>query len=151
MGDFDDELKRRVQGARDTYQQGQEQQKREMQEQADRDELRKARARTLMGEIQKRLQEAADGSDGAMKFGGSLVDGIGQNAYDLMWEQPPPKRGLRVSVNYFDGIIQWTWLLRGEEGRRQIDALDFDAAVLNSLILGLADQSAWGQNRLPSV
>lgn len=151
MSSLDEELRKRVQGARDSYDQEQENRRQQLKKQADEDERRKERGKALLDEIQKRFKEAADASDGAMKYGGALMDGIGQTAYDLYWEQPPPARGLRVSVNYFDGIVAWTWLLRGEEGRSQIDALRFEMSFLDRLILGLADQGTWSNGNLPRV
>jgi hypothetical protein len=151
MTDFKDEIRRRVQGAREAYQEQREEQKREAQQEAEEQDQRKARAKALLGEVQAKMREAAEGSEGAMRFGGSLTDGIGVNAYDLYWEAPPPKRGLRVSVDYLNGLVAWTWLLRDEVGRTRSDALRFDIRLLDRLILALAEQKAWAEGRAPRI
>lgn len=151
MSDLGDEIRRRVQGARENAQHRQEDQNRAKQEEANLDQRRKQRATELKPEIERRLREAAESSDGSMRFTGPMMEPGGEASYAITWEDPHPQRILKVVVGHVRGVIEWTWMLRGEVGRTALDPLDFDMGLLDRLILALADQESWADGHPPSV
>jgi Flp pilus assembly protein TadB len=151
MNDLSDEIRRRVDAARKLDSQQREEKERQAQEQTNLEQQRKARARDLNGEIERRMEEAAGASDGAMQYVSAMA-GIGAIAHFLEWQAPAPERVLEVTVNYHVGTIRWNWGQgRARQGGQEEDVLTFDMTRLSALILALTDQAVWSQGNLPRV
>lgn len=158
LKDFDDQLRQHIQAARESQQRQQEEHQRQATQDAERDQLRKQRVDELSQAIPRRFDEAAKIADGALQFSGSSRDTvggeIGVTAFALSWndKELPPLRGLKIAINPLKSAVHWVWILNNHEvGRMAVDPLGFDMALLDQLILALADQQRWKQGRVPTI
>ena len=144
MSDLSDEIRRRVEAAKEFDKQQREEKRRQASEQADLQEQRKSRAGELNNDIGRKLREAAGASEGAMRY--VPAGGVGITHHILQWQSPRPERNLEILVDYFNGVIERGWNIAGQ-GRdsKKADALEFDVAQLDALILMLTNQAAWSQ------
>ena len=158
LNDFAAQLRQQVQVAREAQQHQQEELQRQATQEAERDQRRRERVEELSHVIPRRFDEAVRIAGGALQFSGPSRDtvggGIDVTAYDLYWNDKalPPLRGLRIVINPLKGAIHWVWILNTHEvGRMALDPLGFDLAILDQLILALADQQRWKQGRVPTI
>ena len=151
MNDLSNEIRRRVQAARGLDKQQREEKQRQAQQQAELEEQRLARAGQLNGEVRQKMRDAAEASDGTMRYVPAMAE-IGETSHFLEWRAPPPQRALKVTVNYQVGTIEWRWVQGGaQQGGQKEDVLTFDMTRLGALILALTDQAAWSQGSFPRV
>jgi len=73
-------------------------------------------------------------------------------SYKLNWLSPEPGRTLTIEVNYQNNGVQWGWITSATTRRMtNIDPGTFGDRLLDQLIRGLADQSAWSKGQPPLI
>jgi hypothetical protein len=150
MDDFSEQIRRRVQQAREAKRRADDEKAKKVMEDVERQNKAEARAKELLDEVPKRMQDAVAASDGSMQFGGPV--GAPANIFRLQWLSPPPQRGLDVIVKQLNGTVEWRWFLEGSERARgvgHVNALEFESRKLAELIFALTNQDDWAAGRLP--
>jgi hypothetical protein len=149
VSDFAEEIRRRVEAARDAAGKQRHADERHAMPQEEQLERRKTRAKDLCAEIDQRFTEAAQSSSGAMVYD-RKVDHYGRVTSILSWQEPAPRRGLKIYVNPTEGVMDWSWVVNSIVARAtRIDPAKFESVSLQTLILSLSDQEAWAKGQPP--
>jgi hypothetical protein len=110
---------------------------------------RKHRTDELCTEIDQLFTEAAQSSSGAMVYD-RRVDHYGRVTSVLSWQDPRPKRGLRIYANPLEGVMDRAWVMdRTVMPVRAVDLVTFGSLDLHKLIYALSDQAAWARGQPP--
>jgi hypothetical protein len=116
-------------------------------------ERRRDRAEELLTEVAEAFTDAAAGGSG-IETQPASPQPRGLEGHLLVWKATEPTRTLVVLVQRRNGQAYYA-LVQGQNPPvpqlREFDVLRFTAEHLEELMLGLADQAAWGEKRVPEV
>ena len=120
-----------------------------------------ARCQDMKEQIERRLQAAAAGSNGAVTY--THESGSGPGAHwmtqsvpgieRIEWTATHPPRCLWLKIDEVGCTVQWAWAqdhaIKGEW--HAVDAFAFDLDLLHRLVLGLAEQEVWAGGDTPTI
>ncbi len=149
MSDFAESIRRRVESAREAAGQQEDVLRRHGGPHEAQLAQRKHRTDELCTEIDQLFTEAAQSSSGAMVYD-RRVDHYGRVTSLLSWQDPRPRRGLRIYANPLEGVMDRAWVMdRTVLQARGVDLATFGSPDLHKLIYALSDQAAWNRGQPP--
>lgn len=149
MSNFEEEIKRRTEEARNLEKRQRDEAAQAEQVAEDRQNQRRDRTEDLKGLVPQRMQQAAAASGGSLSYEGATESSATRRNHVLTWVEPPPQRSLHVRVDSESCTIDWGWRVAGGGDNVSVDALNFDDSLFNELIFRLADQAVWASGRRP--